>query len=76
MKYATKVIVLNDSKLLKVTTPQKLFNEKGVDKYSLEIPTLYKFKHLLENNGFKKDLKSINDFDALIDAIVKEKNNG
>jgi len=76
MNYATKVVVLNDSKLMKITTPSALFNEPDVEKYSLEIPTLYKFKRLLKSEGFKKDLKSVNDFDALIKAIVEEKNNG
>jgi energy-coupling factor transport system ATP-binding protein len=76
MNYATKVVVLNDSKLMKITTPSALFNEPDVEKYSLEIPTLYKFKRLLKVEGFKKDLKSINDFDSLIDVIVEEKKNG
>jgi len=76
MNYATKVVVLNDSKLMKITTPSALFNEPDVEKYSLEIPTLYKFKRLLKSEGFKKDLKAVNDFDSLIASIVEEKNNG
>src|SRR5574344_2200951 len=40
MNYASKVVVLNDAKLMKVTTPDALFNEPDVEKYSLEIPTL------------------------------------
>jgi energy-coupling factor transport system ATP-binding protein len=76
MNYASKVVVLNDAKLMKVTTPDALFNEPDVEKYSLEIPTLYKFKRILANEGFKKDLKSVNDLDSLIDAITEGKNNG
>ena len=76
MNYAKKVVVLNDAKLIKVTTPDKLFNDKDIENYSLEIPTLYKFKKALEKNGFKKNLSSINDFDSLIDEIVLEKKNG
>ncbi len=76
MNYAKKVVVLNDAKLIKVTTPDKLFNDKDIENYSLEIPTLYKFKKALEKNGFNKNLSSINDFDSLIDEIVLEKKNG
>lgn len=73
MKYATKVVVLNDSKLIKITTPTQLFNEKDVEKYSLEIPTFYKFKKLLEQKGMLMDYSKINDFDKLIDKIVEVK---
>src|SRR5574344_1864372 len=58
MKYASKVIVLNDSKLIKITTPERLFNEPNVEQYSLEIPTLYKFKNLLKKYGFKPDISN------------------
>lgn len=76
MNYAKKVIVLNDAKLIKVTTPDKLFNDKDIETYSLEIPTFYKFKKELILNGFDKDLSSINDFNSLIDEIILEKKNG
>ncbi len=76
MNYAKKVVVLNDAKLIKVTTPDKLFNDKDIETYSLEIPTLYKFKKALKDNGFNKDLVSINDFNSLIDEIVLENKNG
>ena len=35
MNYASKVVVLNDAKLMKITTPDALFNEPDVEKYSL-----------------------------------------
>ncbi len=76
MKYAKKVVVLNDAKLVKVTTPENLFNEKDIESYSLEIPTLYKFKKALKEYGFKKDLSLVNDFDSLMNEIVLEKKNG
>lgn len=76
MNYAKKVVVLNDAKLIKITTPERLFNEEDIESYSLEIPTLYKFKKALKKYGFKKDLSLINDYDALIKAIVEEKKNG
>lgn len=76
MKYTKKVVVLNDAKLVKVTTPENLFNEKDIENYSLEIPTLYKFKKALKEYGFKKDLSLVNNFDSLMNEIVLEKKNG
>ncbi|MFA6754957.1 MAG: energy-coupling factor transporter ATPase [Bacilli bacterium] len=76
MKYANKVAVLNDSKVIKITTPEKLFNEKDVEKYSLEIPIFYKFKKLLKEKGFAGDLEKINDFSELMSIILKEVKNG
>ena len=76
MQYTKKVVVLNDAKLIKVTTPEKLFNDEDIESYSLEIPTLYKFKKELKKYGFKSDLSLINDVDSLVNEIVLEKNNG
>ncbi len=67
--YSSKVAILNDSKLLKITTPKELFNESDIEKYSLEIPTLYKFKNLLTKYGYKKDLSNVHDFDSLIEVL-------
>ncbi len=67
--YSSKVAILQDSKLLKITTPKELFNENDIEKYSLEIPTLYKFKNLLKKYGYSKDLSKVNDFDSLIEVL-------
>lgn len=71
MNYSSKVIVLNDSKLVKVTTPSELFNTDDIENYSLEIPMIYKFKRMLKEKGYKKDLSSCNSFDALVEEISK-----
>lgn len=71
MNYAHKVIVLNDAKLVKVTTPSELFNSENIEEYSLEIPTLYKLKKLLIKKGFKKDLSEVTSIDTLVEAITK-----
>ena len=73
MNYAQKVIVLNDSKLIEITTPEELFNADDIEKFSLEIPAFYKFKKNLMKLGFKKDLTKVNDFDSLIETIVEVK---
>ena len=69
MECATKVIVLNDGKLVKTCTPVELFNGNDFDSYALEIPSFYKFKRLLIQKGYKKDISEINDFDSLMKIL-------
>ena len=73
LNFAKTVIVLNDAKLIEVTTPQKLFNSPNLEKYSLEIPTLYKFINLLKDKGFAGNLNDIYSFDELIERIKEVK---
>ena len=74
LNFAKTVIVLNDAKLIEVTTPHKLFNSADLEKYSLEIPTLYKFISLLKEKGFAGNLNDIYSFDELIERIKEVKN--
>ena len=73
LNFAKTVIVLNDGKLIEVTSPEKLFQSPDIEKYSLEIPTLFKFINLLKNGGFAGNLSEIYDFDALIERICEAK---
>ena len=73
LNFAKTVIVLNDAKLVEVTTPQKLFNSTNLEKFSLEIPTLYKFINLLKEKGFAGNLNDIYSFDELIERIKEVK---
>lgn len=73
MNYANKVFVLNDSKLIDETTPVELFNTNDLSKLSLEIPTFYKVKNLLKNEGFAGNLEKIDTFDQLINLIYEVK---
>lgn len=73
LNYAKKVIVLSDSKLIKTLTPSELFNTHDLTNYSLEIPTIYKFKNLLKSKGFAGFLDDKNDFNSIIDEITRVK---
>lgn len=73
LNYAKKVIVLSDSKLIETLTPSELFNTHDLTNYSLEIPTIYKFKNLLKSNGFAGFLDDKNDFNSIIDEITRVK---
>lgn len=73
LNYAKKVIVLSDSKLIETLTPSELFNTHDLTNYSLEIPTIYKFKNLLKSKGFAGFLDDKNDFSSIIDEITRVK---
>lgn len=67
--HANKVAVLHDGKFVKLTTPKELFEEINLKDYSLEVPTLFKFKNLLKENGFNKDLKDVKTIEDLAKII-------
>ena len=73
LEYSQKVIVLNNGKLIDILSPDELFKKENLEELSLEMPNLIKFKNQLKYWGFAGFLENINDFDGLIDAIVKEK---
>lgn len=73
LEYSEKVIVLNNGKLIDILSPDELFKKENLEELSLEMPNLIKFKNQLKYWGFAGFLENINDFDGLIEAIVKEK---
>ena len=73
LEYSQKVIVLNNGKLIDILSPDELFKKENLEELSLEMPNLIKFKYQLKYLGFAGFLENINDFDSLIEAIVKEK---
>ena len=73
LEYSQKVIVLNNGKLIDILSPDELFKKENLEELSLEMPNLIKFKNQLKYWGFAGFLENINDFDGLIDAIVKVK---
>ena len=73
LEYSEKVIVLNNGKLIDILSPNELFKKENLEELSLEMPNLIKFKNQLKYWGFAGFLENINDFDSLIEAIVKVK---
>lgn len=73
LEYSEKVIVLNNGKLIDILSPDELFKKEDLEELSLEMPNLIKFKNQLKYWGFAGFLENINDFDSLIEAIVKVK---
>ena len=73
LEYSEKVIVLNNGKLIDILSPDELFKKENLEELSLEMPNLIKFKYQLKYWGFAGFLENINDFNSLIEAIVKVK---
>jgi len=69
-QYASDVIVMDEGKVVKVSSPSELFNE-DVEKYSLETPMIQKVVKMCVDNGLKLDLSKIKDIESLVDEIFK-----
>ena len=67
-EYATKVVVMDDGKIVKVSTPGELFSE-DVEKYSLETPLIQKVVQDMANKGIKLDVDKIKNLDTLVEQI-------
>ena len=69
-QYASDVIVMDEGKVVKVSSPSELFNE-DVEKYSLETPMIQKVVKMCIDNGLKLDLSKIKDIESLVNEILK-----
>lgn len=69
-QYASDVIVMDEGRVVKVSSPSELFNE-DVEKYSLETPMIQKVVKMCIDNGLKLDLSKIKDIESLVDEILK-----
>ena len=69
-EFASDVIVMDDGKIVKVSTPAELFNE-DVEKYSLETPMIQKVVKLCLDHNLKIDVSKIKDIYSLVDEIVR-----
>lgn len=72
LNYASKVIVMDEGKLIKETTPSKLFKESDLSKYSLEEPDVFKLIKILNDKGFHIDFDSYSSIDTLINSICED----
>lgn len=69
-EFASDVIVMDDGKIVKVSTPAELFKE-DVEKYSLETPMIQKVVKLCLDFNLKIDVSKIKDINSLVDEIVR-----
>ena len=67
-EYASDVIVMNDGKVVKVTSPSELFLE-DVEQYSLETPILVKIVRKLIQKGYEINLNNVHDMNSLINEL-------
>lgn len=72
LSYATNVIVMSDSRIVKEATPDELFLDND-EKYSLETPYIAKVVQELDKKGIKLDTKIIKDVKSLASEIARKR---
>ena len=72
LAYADEVVVMENGKVAEVTTPQELFSQ-DLEKYSLELPLLYRLIFDLNQKGANLDPKSIKSLDDFAKAIAERR---
>ena len=69
-QFASDVIVMDNGRVVKASTPGELFSE-DVEKYSLETPMIQKVVKAATELGFKLDVSKITNIDTLVDELLK-----
>lgn len=69
-QFASDVIVMDNGRVVKTSTPGELFSE-DVEKYSLETPMIQKVVKIATELGFKLDVSKITNIDTLVDELLK-----
>ena len=69
-EYASDVIVMDDGKIVKISSPEELFKE-DVERYSLETPMIQKVVQMCLENGVTLDVSKIKNISTLVDELVK-----
>ena len=72
LAYADEVVVMENGKVAEVTTPQELFSQ-DLEKYSLELPLLYRLIFDLNQKGANLDPKNIKNLDDFAKAIAERR---
>lgn len=57
---ADRVVVMNDSEIKYIKKPIEVFNDKNIEEYGIELPTIIKIKNELINKGIKIDTDANN----------------
>ena len=69
-EYASDVIVMDNGKVVKISTPAELFSE-DVEQYSLETPMIQKVVKMCLESNLNIDVSKIKNIDSLVDEILK-----
>ena len=72
LKYANKVVLMDDGEIKNVSTPNELFRETN-ELHSLDMPIIFQFAKDLINKGLPLDLTNINDISSLAKEIKRVK---
>lgn len=70
LKYASKVVVMDDGEIKKIGSPQAILQNE-VEPYHLATPNVYHFAHQLIAQGKKIDLNRVKDVTTLVEEIKR-----
>ena len=74
IRYAQRVIVLQEGQVIADDTPSKIFTNKEIlDKLAINQPEVIKFANELKANGFEIDALRVKDIDTLVAEIIRAK---
>lgn len=73
LKYASDVVIMDEGRIIKTCKPFELFADPDFEKYSLDMPLVYKFALKLKENGLDIDLTSIRTIEELVYAIKERR---
>lgn len=68
LKYADKMIVIDNGEIKKIGKPQEILKE-DVEQYNLETPNIYKVVHLLKKHGKRINEDKVTDINSLIKEL-------
>lgn len=70
LKYADKMMLLYDNKIIKEGKPCDILQEEDIEEFGIMMPNIFKFINLLRNSGYKIK-KNISNIDELAKEIKK-----
>lgn len=71
LRYADKVVLMQDGEVVKHVSPIELFYEDDLEKYSLDVPEIVKLTKLLNKKGMKLDINKVRDITSFVDEVKK-----
>lgn len=72
LKYADKMFVLDNGKIISSGKPKDVFKNLENDSH-IDLPEIYRLVNLLEKHGLKIDLDEIKNIDDLVACVIKKK---
>ena len=71
LRYADKVVLMQDGEVVKHVSPIELFYEDDLEKYSLDVPEIVKLTKFLRQKGMELNINKVRDITSFVDEVKK-----